>query len=94
MLGYFLNKRGVNIGYISIFVDWAQVVAIFADAGVQWPAPVRELLHILSAFNLNIEIVAPECLVPSVSFTQKFAAVMLIPVVVGIIFSSVGLASA
>ena len=25
LLGYFLNKRGVNIGYISIFVDWAQV---------------------------------------------------------------------
>ena len=25
MLGYFLNKRGVNIGYISIGVDWAQV---------------------------------------------------------------------
>jgi hypothetical protein len=24
-LGYFLNKRGINIGYISIFVDWAQV---------------------------------------------------------------------
>ena len=51
-MGYFLSKRGVNIGYISIGVDWAQVVAIFADAGVQWPPVVRQLLHILSAFNL------------------------------------------
>ena len=54
-LGYFLNKKNINIGYVSIGVDWAQVVAIFADAGVPWPPEVRQLLHILSAFNLCAE---------------------------------------
>lgn len=69
-IGYILNSYGVNVGYISIGIDWAQVVAIFASAGVKWPPAVLQLLQILSAFNLNIEIVAPECLVPSVSFKQ------------------------
>ena len=82
-LGVFLNKRGVNVAVISIGVDYFQILAIFSNANVQWPAPIKSLFQILSAFNLNIEIVAPECLVPNVSFVQKFAAVLLLPVFVG-----------
>lgn len=29
IIGYYLNKKGVNIGYISIGVDWAQVRCSF-----------------------------------------------------------------
>lgn len=78
--GYLLNKRQVNIAVASIAIDYFQVLAIFAQARVAWPPAVRELLHVLSAFNLNIEIVAPECLIPDVSFKQKFAYVLILPV--------------
>ena len=43
---------------------------MFANAEIAWPPVILSFLHVLSAFNLNIEIVAPECLVPSVSYTQ------------------------
>jgi hypothetical protein len=38
---------------------------------------------VLSAFNLNIEIVAPECIVPGISYRQKFWFIMLLPLSVG-----------
>ena len=81
--GFLLNKRQVNIAIASIGIDYFQVLAIFAQSRIQWPAPVRELMHVLSAFNLNIEIVAPECLIPDVSYKQKFAFIMLLPLCVG-----------
>jgi hypothetical protein len=84
---YFLNKKQINVGYISIGVDYFQVLAIFAQAKVDWPAPIRDLFHILSAFNFNIEIVAPECLVSGVSFTQKWVTVMVFPLIVAGLFA-------
>jgi hypothetical protein len=79
MGGFYLNKKQVNIAVVSIGIDFFQVIAIFATAGVKWPAPVMQLYRILSAFNLNIEIVAPECLLPNVSYQQKFAFIMMLP---------------
>jgi len=36
------------------------VLAIFSNAKVAWPPVIKQLYRMLSAFNLNIEIVAPE----------------------------------
>lgn len=41
---------------------------------------IKQLLYMLSAFNLNIEIVAPECIVPEVSYSLKFGVIVLLPV--------------
>lgn len=49
---------------------------------------IKDLFQILSAFNLNIEIVAPECLVPDVSFLQKWAVIMAVPIGVYLISAS------
>jgi hypothetical protein len=85
--GYFLNQKNVNIAVVSIGLDFFQVLAIFATSGVKWPAVIRELFHVLSAFNLNIEIVAPECIVPDLSYKAKFWFIMLLPLSVGSIFA-------
>ena len=82
-VGYFLSQKGVNIAVISIGLDFFQVLAIFASSGVKWPAVIKELLNVLSAFNLNIEIVAPECIVPNLSYKAKFYFIMLLPLSVG-----------
>ena len=81
--GYYFNKHQVNVAMISIGVDFFQVLAIFADARIAWPPEVLALLRLLRAFNFNIEIVAPECLVPNVTYPQKFLAVILFPVILG-----------
>ena len=82
-LGYFLNQKGVNIAVVSIGLDFFQVLAIFATSGVKWPAVIQQLFQILSAFNLNIEIVAPDCIVPDLSYKAKFWFIMLLPLSVG-----------
>jgi uncharacterized membrane protein YozB (DUF420 family) len=62
-------------------------LAIFLDSGVTWPPALQSLLTVFSAFNLNIEVIAPECLVPSVTFQQKFAAVAVLPAAVCVLFA-------
>jgi hypothetical protein len=82
-VGFFLNQKGINIAVISIGIDFFQVLAIFSQTRIKWPPVVKELFHVLSAFNLNIEIVAPECLIPDVSYKAKFWFIMLLPLSVG-----------
>ena len=55
------------------------MLALFANSKVKWPAALKELFHILSAFNLNIEIVAPECLMPDLAYTNKWWFIMALP---------------
>jgi hypothetical protein len=94
-LGYFLAQKGVNIAVVSIGIDFFQVLAIFASSGVKWPQIVKDFLYFLSAFNLNIEIVAPECIIPDLSYKAKFYFIMLLPLSVGslllLIFTSMAL---
>jgi hypothetical protein len=83
---YILNKKKINIGYISIGIDFFQVLAMFGNSKVKWPAAIRELFHILSAFNLNIEIVAPECLMPNLAFRDKWIFIMVLPIGIMAVF--------
>jgi len=92
---YFLNRLKINIAYAAIAIDYFQVLAIFAMARVSWPPMIQELFHVLSAFNLNIEIVAPECIVPNLGFQRKWSFVMALPVSLQVFFAAVtGVAAA
>lgn len=71
-LAYFLNKRGVNLSLMAIGIDYAQVVSLFARARIRWPEELLKLFRFLSIFNLNIEITAPECLSPNISYPTKW----------------------
>jgi hypothetical protein len=83
---YVLNKKKINVGFIAIGVDWAQVIAIFAASGVAWPPIVKTLFQILSAFNLNIEVVAPECILPDLQYKQKWSFIMALPISLTVFF--------
>ncbi len=61
-------------------MDYAQVVAIFANNNVQWPSILTELFNILSAFNLNLDLIAPECALPSVTYWQKWVFIEALPI--------------
>jgi len=76
---------------MTIGVDFFQTLAIASSAKVPWPPVIRDFFRIMSAFNLNIEILAPECLLPNVTFVSKFSAVIAMPLLIyiflGILFS-------
>ena len=71
-LGYVFQRFNINVAFVSIAVDYFQVISIFLQLDVQWPSSIKNLMYILSAFNFNLDIVAPECLLPKLAYTQKF----------------------
>jgi len=70
----------------QIGIDYFQVLAIFASARIAWPELIRQMFQIMSAFNLNIELTAPECVVPSLAYQGKWLAFMVLPVIVAVFF--------
>jgi len=86
-VAYWMNRFNINPAFISIGLDYFQVIAIFAQSKVPWPAVIKDLFYILSAFNLNLEILAPECFLPEVTFSNKFAAIISMPILVYLLFS-------
>ncbi len=64
IIGYILNRKAVNVAFLSIGVDYFQVLAMFARSNVKWPAGLQSLFLAMSAFNFNIDITAPECAIP------------------------------
>ena len=56
---------------------------MFASIPINWPPQLVELLNILSAFNLNLDLTAPECAF-KISFRTKWAFIELFPVIITI----------
>jgi hypothetical protein len=63
-VGWMLNKYNVSLALISIGMDYFQVVSMFARTRIRWPPQLKQVFMILSAFNLNLDIAAPECAIP------------------------------
>ena len=72
-----LDKRRFNLAFINIGWDYFQVLAMFTDCDVDWPPALKHLYRALSFFSFDIDIVAPECLVPDFPYETKFWMVIL-----------------
>lgn len=79
--GFVLNKKKMHLAFVSIGVDYFQILAMFANTGVPWPPQIVQILRLLSIFNINIEIVAPECTIPNLQYKSKWFFIMLIPLI-------------
>jgi len=79
-VAYTLNSKNINLSLISIGMDWAQVVAMFARTRINWPPLVKQIFHLLSAFNFNLEIIAPECAIPNVTYAGKWLFIEGMPI--------------
>ena len=77
--GYFLNKKSVNLAFVSIGVDYFQILALFANSRVEWPPFIKDLFHMMSVFNFNLEITAPECSIPDLGYKTKWLFIMALP---------------
>jgi hypothetical protein len=77
-----LKEKNVNWTVISIGVDYFQVLAIFATTNVKWPDGIQDLYDSLSFFNLNLELLAPECWgAVAVDYKGKWFSIEAIPLV-------------
>ncbi|ETL40832.1 hypothetical protein L916_08084 [Phytophthora nicotianae] len=82
IVSYLLTRKGVSLGLLSIGIDYFQTLSIFGNARISWPASLINLFSTLSAFNLNLELIAPECFAFQVSFVNKWFIIELFPLVV------------
>lgn len=62
--GYYLNRKHVNLSFMSIGIDYVQILAMFAQSHVGWPASVRWIFNILSVFNFNLELTGAHAVAP------------------------------
>ena len=78
---YVLNQKNFNLAFISIGVDYFQVLALFRGARIPWPTILLSFLRFFSIFNLNIDVAAPECITAfDFTFTHKYYFTVLLPV--------------
>jgi hypothetical protein len=79
VFGLILVKKGPSVAVTGVGIDYYQVLSIFIAFNIRWPAPVKDVLNIVSITNMNIELVSPEC---SIEFTysQKWWVIMLAPI--------------
>jgi hypothetical protein len=80
VIGYVLNRKAVNVAFLSIGVDYFQVLAMFSRSNVKWPTGLQNLFLALSAFNFNIDVTAPESAMPNVGFKSKWCFMQALPV--------------
>jgi hypothetical protein len=77
-----LTHFHIHVAYISIGVDYLQVLQIFAfSKGVNWPESLRDTFAVLRAFALSVDIAKPECALPDMPYELKWFAVMAVPLV-------------
>jgi hypothetical protein len=82
LLTYYLIARGMHVWTLGeICIDYGQVLSLFWRFGVSWSPAVTRLIMGASVTNLNLELVAPECVVPNVNFSGRWFAAELLPVI-------------
>ena len=76
---YYLDQQDFNLAFVSIPVDYFQVLALFSRADIRWPPALLEILYALRFFNFNIDVATPECLLVGLfTYEHKFYATLLL----------------
>jgi hypothetical protein len=78
--GWMLQRNEINVGLLSIGIDYFQVVAMFAQTKISWPPAITAMYTWMSAFNLNLELMAPECSF-EFDFESKWSLIQSIPLI-------------
>lgn len=76
---YIIQKLKLNIGVLSLGIDYFQVLALFGAAKVKWPENLRMLLNYGSVTSLNLDVAAPECAGGGLTPEGKWFITMLAP---------------
>ena len=91
-LAYLCYKYRVSLAFLALGVDYFQVLAMFAQSRVAWPEGLLAFYRLLSAFNFNLDLAAPECAMPDMTYDQKWFIIESIPLVlIGAFLVSAGL---
>lgn len=68
-----------HLASISIAFSFWQIIAIFAQFDVQWPAIVSNSFTVASLTNFNIDFLSPQCVFLSMNYVSKWIVITLLP---------------
>jgi hypothetical protein len=61
-----------HFAFVSIGVDYFQILAMFGNSKVTWPPAIVTLFRLMSSLSFNLDITAPECSLPNLSYANKW----------------------
>ena len=61
-----------HFAFVSIGVDYFQILAMFGNSKVTWPPAIVSLFRLMSSLSFNLDITAPECSLPNLTYSTKW----------------------
>ena len=61
-----------HFAFVSIGVDYFQILAMFGNSKVTWPPAIVTLFRLMSSLSFNLDITAPECSLPNLTYSTKW----------------------
>jgi len=78
---YSVSKSGFNVGAIAISINFFQTTAIFASFEIEWPLDIQVFFRFFELFQIGIDIAQPECVVPTIGYSEKWIFMMTLPLI-------------
>merc|ERR1711871_644296 len=81
-VSFIIAKLKINVGVLSIGIDYFQVLGMFSSQKIPWPRVMVILFDYLSAFSFNLDLAAPECAGGGVPVHVKWFMTQFIPIAI------------
>eukprot|EP00949_MAST-11_sp_MAST-11-sp1_P002413 g2413.t1 len=78
--GWIISKTKMNQAFLIIGMDYFQTIALFAGVKIGWPPWFKQVVRFFSIFNFNVDLTAPECVMPDFDYTIKWWATEILPI--------------
>jgi len=90
VIGWYLSRKRINLGILSVGVDYLQVLTILTMSNkVKWPQQLKNFFNALSFFNLNLDLLAPECSYEGFKYQTKWSLIMSLPMMFMAVFLAI-----
>jgi len=73
-------RLDMDLDWMNVCIGFFQAIDSFKTFNLNWPPDNAELFDSFSFISVNFDLLAVECSVPSLQFTTKWLAFMLIPI--------------
>ena len=83
------SVRRWDVGVASIAITYLQTLGILATFNLNWPMALLGIFNVMSITNLNVDLIAPECISGSemeqTAYELKYYLTLGIPIMVGMV---------
>jgi hypothetical protein len=75
----FASIKVSHLSSISIAFSFWQVISIFNNFDIIWPANIQNTFTLASIFNFNLDFLSPQCIITTMNWQTKWALETVLP---------------